>query len=76
MIKIDDEYIINATESCYTLEKIGQVEDVNSKNYGNETRTIIRILHNIRKSFKRLHRSQNKKICIKKDDEYFPRINQ
>ena len=32
MVKIDDEYIINANESCYTLEKIGQVEDVESQN--------------------------------------------
>ena len=40
MVKIDDEYIINANESCYTLEKIGQVEDVESQNYGKETKTI------------------------------------
>lgn len=40
MIKIDNEYIINANESCYTLEKIGQVEDVESQNYGKETKTI------------------------------------
>lgn len=40
MIRIDNEYIINANESCYTLEKTGQVEDINSKNYGKETRTI------------------------------------
>lgn len=40
MIKIDNEYILNANESCYTLEKVGQVEDVNSKNHGKETKTI------------------------------------
>lgn len=40
MIKIDGEYIINANESCYTLEKIGQVEDTESQNYGKETKTI------------------------------------
>ena len=40
MVKIDDEYIINANESCYTLEKIGQVEDVESQNYGKETKVI------------------------------------
>lgn len=40
MVKIDNEYIINANESCYTLEKIGQVEDVESQNYGKETKTI------------------------------------
>lgn len=40
MIKIDGEYIINANESCYTLEKIGQVEDVESQNYGKETKVI------------------------------------
>lgn len=40
MIKIDDEYIINASENCYTLERISKVEDVNSKNYGKETKTI------------------------------------
>lgn len=40
MIKIDNEYIINANESCYTLEKIGQVEDIESQNYGKETKTI------------------------------------
>ena len=40
MIKIDNEYIINANESCYTLEKIGQVEDTESQNYGKETKTI------------------------------------
>ena len=40
MIKIDDEYLINANESCYTLEKISTIEDTNSQNYGKETRTI------------------------------------
>ena len=40
MVKIDNEYIINANESCYTLEKIGQVEDVESQNYGKETKII------------------------------------
>lgn len=40
MVKIDDEYIINANESCYTLEKISTIEDVNSQNYGKEVKTI------------------------------------
>ena len=40
MVKINNEYIINANESCYKLEKIGQVEDVESQNYGKETKTI------------------------------------
>ena len=40
MIKIDDEYIINATENCYTLEKISTVQDCESQNYGKETKSI------------------------------------
>ena len=40
MVKIDDEYLINANESCYTLEKISTIEDTNSQNYGRETKTI------------------------------------
>ena len=40
MIKIDEEYIINATENCYTLEKITTVQDIKSKNYGKETKII------------------------------------
>ena len=40
MVKIDDEYLINANESCYTLEKISTIEDTSSQNYGKETRTI------------------------------------
>lgn len=40
MIKIDEEYLINANESCYTLETINTVQDVESKNYGKETRSI------------------------------------
>lgn len=40
MIKIDEEYILNANESCYTLETISTVQDTESKNYGKETRTI------------------------------------
>ena len=40
MIKIDEEYILNANESCYTLETISTVQDAESKNYGKETRTI------------------------------------
>lgn len=39
MIRIDKEYIINANENCYSLEKISVVQDTNSKNYGKETRT-------------------------------------
>ncbi len=33
MVKIDDEYIINANENCFTLEKIGQVGNIESQNY-------------------------------------------
>ena len=40
MIKIDDEYLINATESCYTLEKVAAIQDTESKNYGKETKII------------------------------------
>ncbi len=40
MIKIDDEFIINATDSCYTLETVNTVQDTESKNYGKETRTV------------------------------------
>lgn len=40
MVTIDDEYLINANESCFTLERKSKVEDTNSKNYGNETRII------------------------------------
>lgn len=40
MIRIDDEYILNANESCYILEKIGKIEDINSQNYGKETKII------------------------------------
>ena len=40
MIKIDEEYILNANESCYTLETMSTVQDTESKNYGKETRTI------------------------------------
>ena len=28
MVKIDDEYFINANDSCYTLEKKGIIEDI------------------------------------------------
>lgn len=40
MIKIDNEYFINANESCFTLEKKTTVKDINSKNYGKETNEI------------------------------------
>ena len=40
MIKIDEEYIINATENCYTLEKVTTIQDAKSKNYGKETKII------------------------------------
>lgn len=40
MIKIDSEYFVNATESCYTLERKTTVKDVNSKNYGKEVSEI------------------------------------
>ena len=40
MIRIDDEYVINANDGCYILEKIGTIKDTNSKSYGEETRTI------------------------------------
>lgn len=40
MIKIDNDYLINANESCYTLERKTTIKDANSKNYGNEARTI------------------------------------
>ena len=36
MIKIDDEYRITADTYCYTIEKVGVIEDKNSKNYGKE----------------------------------------
>ena len=40
MIKIDNEYLINANESCYTLERKTTVKDINSKNYGKELNEI------------------------------------
>lgn len=40
MIKIDDEYLINANESCYTLERKTKIKDTNSKNYGKEVNEI------------------------------------
>ena len=40
MIKIDDEYLINANESCYTLERKTTIKDTNSKNYGKEVNEI------------------------------------
>lgn len=40
MIKIDDEYLINANESCYTLERKTKIKDSNSKNYGKEVNEI------------------------------------
>ena len=40
MIKIDDEYLLNANENCYTLERISTIEDTSSPNYGKETKTI------------------------------------
>lgn len=36
MIKIDDEYLINADNNCYRLEIKGKIKDENSKNYGKE----------------------------------------
>ena len=40
MVRIDEEYILNANESCYTLEKVGTIQDPSSKNYGKETKII------------------------------------
>ena len=40
MIKIDEEYLINANESCYTLERKTAVKDINSKNYGKQLNEI------------------------------------
>lgn len=40
MIKIDNEYLINANESCYTLERKTTVKDTNSKNFGKEVNEI------------------------------------
>lgn len=40
MIIIDNEYVINANESCYTLERKSTVQDTESKNYGKETKIV------------------------------------
>lgn len=40
MIKIDDEYVINANENCYSLERKSIVQDVESQNYGKETKIV------------------------------------
>ena len=40
MIKIDNEYLINANESCYTLERKTTIKDINSKNYGKQVNEI------------------------------------
>ena len=52
MIKIDEEYIINATETCYTLEKITTVQDAKSKNYGKETKIIKGYYTSMQSAFK------------------------
>lgn len=74
MIKIDDEYIINATESCYTLEKIGQVEDVNSKNYGNETRTIYGYYTTLENLLKGYIEAKTRKFVSKKTINTFQEL--
>lgn len=40
MIKIDEKYLVNANESCFTLERKTTIKDTNSKNYGKETNEI------------------------------------
>ena len=40
MVNIDNEYVINANESCYTLERKSTVQDAESKNYGKETKIV------------------------------------
>ena len=40
MVNIDNEYVINANESCYTLERKSTVQDAESKNYGKEIKVI------------------------------------
>lgn len=40
MVRIDENYILNANDSCYTLETINTIQDKESKNYGKETRVI------------------------------------
>lgn len=40
MIKIDNEYLINANETCYTLERKTKIKDINSRNYGKEVNEI------------------------------------
>lgn len=61
MIKIDNEYILNANESCYTLETISTVQDIESKNYGKETRAIEGYYTTIESALKGYIKSKTKK---------------
>jgi len=61
MIRIDEEYILNANESCYTLETISTVQDTESKNYGKETRTIQGYYTNVENALKGYIKAKTRK---------------
>ena len=68
MIKIDDEYTINSNESCYTLERKSTVQDIESKNYGKETKIIEGYYTTLESVLKGYIKSKTKKY-ISNDNE-------
>lgn len=65
MIKIDDEYIINAEENCYRLEVKSTIQDKKSKNYGKEIRTVYGYYATIESALKGYIKAKSRKYIAK-----------
>ena len=67
MIKINDEYYINANANCYILQRLGIIQDKDSKNYGEESRENLGYYPTLNGALNGLIKFETRKFIAKED---------
>lgn len=67
MIKINDEYYINAIPTCIVLQRVYTIQDKDSKNYGEEARENLGYYSNIESALDGLLKHETRKFIAKED---------
>lgn len=67
MIKINDKYYIKADDNQYILCEKGTIQDKESKNYGNDTETILGYYGSLEHALQGLEKIYGRRMIVDKD---------
>lgn len=67
MIKINENYYINAVPTCYILQKNGIIQDKDSKNYGEKYQENIGYYTTLKGAINGIIKTESRKFIAKED---------